>query len=31
MERPKNIQVKKKGEATEYTDKIEGRGNRIYR
>ncbi len=29
MERPQNIQIKKKVEATEYTDKKEGRGHRI--
>jgi hypothetical protein len=31
MESPKNIQVKKKAEATVCTGKKEGRGHRIYR
>jgi hypothetical protein len=31
MERPQNIQVKKNGEAAEYTDKKEWRGRRLCR
>jgi hypothetical protein len=31
MERPQNMQVKKNGEATDYTGKNEGKGRRMYR